>query len=590
LLTCAAATARAAETLFGAPASGVACRLLVDTDFIGGQAIPASVEVKNVSDHDVYLAPDHALNPIYDQHVTLTLTGPDGKPVKQATTARATFMPSAFTAVQPGESRRLEIANLRAHFRPEDLAGEGKYTLVYTLSGPKLPDRAESGRRVVERDGKRETETVYEEATPAQKRFAFAGPAVSNQATFAIVAPTEKDLAVHEWGVFTVFNDVRFANANRKAEWGALPEFFYRQFPAQRLRWAPAAWDKPVIYFYAGRAGMSVDVSVKFADGGAPVVWWPAAAEPANRASGPGENEPVPRFDALTWRAWLGDTVPPADVVSPRAVWRKTQLSEALSETWLGAARVPGASLVNVPGSIPHGSRPWQNRAMETEGFVFYDGLVPAPDYLRCPGAGDGSVTLRNAAKFDMPHLWVIDRRGDSVHVARGPLGAGEERRVDSRRVQGAAGMREVAGEVRAALVAAGLFGPEADAMLKIWHKGLFESPGAVAFYLLPRAEYDRMLPLTVKPAPAAGPVRVGLAYHPNFEANPAIERRVAELIRQLDDGNYREREAAKKALIETGPIALRALREASEKTDSEEVRRLTARILETIDPSEWLK
>jgi hypothetical protein len=176
------------------------------------------------------------------------------------------------------------------------------------------------------------------------------------------------------------------------------------------------------------------------------------------------------------------------------------------------------------------------------------------------------------------------------VQVARGSLKAGEERKLEVRPLDGDAGVRKLADEVRGALVAAGLFDAEADALLKVWRKGLFESPGAVAFYLLPRAEYDRMLPLTVKPAPAKGPVRVGLAYHPNFEANPAIEKRVAELIRQLDDGSYREREAAKKALIEAGPTALRALREAAEKTDSEEVRRLAARILETIDPSEWLK
>src|SRR5687768_16591160 len=120
LLAC-AVTARAAEAAFGESLSRVACRLLVGKDFVPGHAIPATVEVKNVSDHDVYLAPDHALNPIYDQHVTLTLTGPDGTALKQVTSARATFMPSAFTAVKPGESRRLEIANLRAHFRPNDL-------------------------------------------------------------------------------------------------------------------------------------------------------------------------------------------------------------------------------------------------------------------------------------------------------------------------------------------------------------------------------------------------------------------------------------------------------------------------------------
>jgi len=59
------------------------------------------------------------------------------------------------------------------------------------------------------------------------------------------------DFVVHEWGVFTVFNDVKLANANRREEWGELPSFFYRQFPKERLRWVPSAWDKPIIYVHA---------------------------------------------------------------------------------------------------------------------------------------------------------------------------------------------------------------------------------------------------------------------------------------------------------------------------------------------------
>src|SRR3954466_7495621 len=82
------------------------------------------------------------------------------------------------------------------------------------------------------------------------------------------------DLVVHEWGVFTVFNDVKYANANRKAEWGRLPDAFYRQFPAEGWKGAPGAGDKPIVYFYTDRPALNVEVGVKFAGGGAPVVWW----------------------------------------------------------------------------------------------------------------------------------------------------------------------------------------------------------------------------------------------------------------------------------------------------------------------------
>jgi hypothetical protein len=385
-------------------------------------------------------------------------------------------------------------------------------------------------------------------------------------------AADKDDLQVHEWGVFTIFNDVKYANANRKAEWARLPDAFYRQFPTQRLKWAPAAWDKPVIYFYTARPVLDVEVTVKFAGGGAPVVWWPCAARPVNSTSTPASDQPLPRFDSLTWRARLG-----AAALAP---------SEPLDGSWLADARVKDAAPVTVSASLPHGSRPWENRSSETEQFIFYDGLVPAPDYLRCPAGDEMSFTLRNAAKFDIEHLWLIDRRDATTRAVATSIKSGEERKAAFKPVE----TRAVIADVRAALVAAGLFEAEADAMLKVWHKGFFENGGVVAFYLLPQGEYDRMLPLTITPQPANPRARVGVAFHPNFEADPVIDRRVRDLIQRLDDGDYKSREAAKAALIDIGPVAMRYLRDAAEKTDSEEIRRLSKRVLDAIDPSEWLK
>ena len=60
-----------------------------------------------------------------------------------------------------------------------------------------------------------------------------------------------------------------------------------------------------------------------------------------------------------------------------------------------------------------------------------------------------------------------------------------------------------------------------------------------VAFYVLPQAQYERMLPMEIDPKPSRSPVRVGITLHPNLEANPAISQRVAPLIAQLDDPDY---------------------------------------------------
>ena len=58
--------------------------------------------------------------------------------------------------------------------------------------------------------------------------------------------------------------------------------------------------------------------------------------------------------------------------------------------------------------------------------------------------------------------------------------------------------------QIRQALLDAGLFAPEADSLLTIWHKAFLEADGITAFHLLPASEYERMLPLEIQPAPAA--------------------------------------------------------------------------------------
>ena len=95
----------------------------------------------------------------------------------------------------------------------------------------------------------------------------WAGEAEAVPVSFELAPLTKEDLVVHEWGVFTVLNDAKYANANRKEEWGSMPKFFYRQFPVERLHWVPSAWDKPVVYFYAKPTPLHLKVKVTFTEG-----------------------------------------------------------------------------------------------------------------------------------------------------------------------------------------------------------------------------------------------------------------------------------------------------------------------------------
>src|SRR5207249_4567825 len=97
-------------------------------------------------------------------------------------------------------------------------------------------------------------------------------------------APPHKGLAVHEWGVFRVNNDVDLANADMRAIWDGLPPFVYGQLVGREL---PKHWrnveirDRPVIFFHAAEP-VDVALSVEF-PGGMAGVWWPGTQSPAIR-------------------------------------------------------------------------------------------------------------------------------------------------------------------------------------------------------------------------------------------------------------------------------------------------------------------
>jgi RNA polymerase sigma factor (sigma-70 family) len=588
---------------WGKPVDGLAARLTVRPRYAIGQAITVTVEVKNVSDRKRYLVP--RLDPQFPDHLALEITSPSGRKIRLRSHSMGGVGPASYQAVAPGEVRHFEIADLRDYFldlepfqtfppRQAKPVEPGKYTLTCRFQSPKVPQRFVLGTRF--REGKQEK--IYQDPAPELVAGQWASAVSALPAAFELRPLGKDDLVVHEWGVFTVFNDAKFANVNRKAEWGSLPSFFYRQFPRERLRWVPAGWDKPVIYFYAKPESLRLSIKVTFAEG-APVVWWPAAADPVDAsvfrtAQTPKRARP---FRALTWDAWVGDRAP-----DPRkggaGPWGKVTDFPLPADCWLREARLPGASRLTVIGNIegqPKRIFPGAKDRAETERFLYYDGLVPSPAYLRCEKVEAKAVVLRNRARFDIPRLFVVDRRvkggvGFAEVGGEKPFQAGTALRVEPAAVAAAdwpaAGLKRV----RQALCDAGLFAAEADALLKIWRGQLFEAEGVTVFHLLPAAEYDRMLPLSILPAPAARPVRVGLALHPHVEVEPDLTARVGALIRQLDDAKFEKRAAASKALLEIGPLAIGLLRAELAKGPPLETRRRIEGILSRVDAADWLK
>jgi hypothetical protein len=558
---------------WGAPVDGIACRLTMKPGYVTGQNISAVIEVKNTSDKKRFLIP--GLNPLAIEHLTLEITGPTGK-VKQIGFQPAyPLSKGIFQPINPGEVKRFEAVDLRDNFG--DLP-PGKYTARFRFRSPKI---------------------VYKDVPAEVTAGQWANEAISAPVAFEMTALAKDDLVVHEWGVFTVFNDVKYANVNRKEEWTSLPSFFYRQFPTERLRWMPSAWDKPIVYFYAKKTPLRVKVKVTFAEG-APVVWWPAVASPVDDGGFRTARDPrTPRpFRSLIWDAWIGDEVPPRDNRYGPLV--KVEDFALPADCWLQHARLPSATRLTVVGNIEDAPMkrlfPGAKDRYETERFLYYDGLVPAPDYVRCEKIDATSLTLRNYAKFEVAPLFVVDRRAkDTVgfaflHAKKQPLKAGTSMKIEFRPILvkdwPVVGMKQV----RQALLDAGLFEPEADSLLKIWAKRLLQADGVTAFHILPVSEYDRMLPLDVSPAPFARPVRVGIALHPHVEIEPVLAEKVAALIRQLDSPNFEKRLAADKALLEIGPMAITMLRAELKKGVTVETSRRIQAMLERVDAANWLE
>lgn len=625
----AAEPARQGNTAWGEPVDGIACRVVMGADFVIGQPMPAVFELKNVSDKKRYLfLPRKNIGLSYDDIYFngcfgLGLVGPKNAkaaPVAFRTGLPANFPIEAIQAVAPGEVVHLgQVADVRGFFTrqlhpwlwggQEGSVAMGKYTLSCAFRAPAVPARFVASRKFVE--GKEVAE--YKDAPKEMLAGAWARQVVSNDSAFELKPLAADDLVVHEWGVFTVFNDVKYANLNRKAEWSSLPDCFYRQFPKPRLQWQSSGWDKPIVYFYAKPESLHLKVKVTFA-AGAPVAWWPCAADPVDHGW-PGGDARIsareapaagPPFRSLTWQPWLGERVPTGPsgpFVQPAGAVTKPVTEFPLpADCWVRQARIPSASHLTVDGTDtdPKAVYDYWRRTMggtllrpETERFIYYDGLVPTPEYLRCEKIEAGAITLRNRAPFEMGRLFVVDRRGNETvglaSVDAKAFKSGTTLKVEPKPIAVKDWPAEGIKQVRHALLDSGLFGPEADALLAIQRKVMLEADGVTAFHILPQSEYDRMLPLSIGPAPARKPVRVGIALHPHLEIEPELTERVTTLIRQLDDATFAKRDAASKMLQEIGPMAIALLRAELKKNPPLEVRRRIEAILSSVDAEEWL-
>jgi hypothetical protein len=255
--------------------------------------------------------------------------------------------------------------------------------------------------------------------------------------------------------------------------------------------------------------------------------------------------------------------------VKPDLVWRH--------------ARETDSALVRVQGWSKEG-----NPEYFFEKFLFYRGLgtFTLPLEVR-PQEGcktDLTLTLHNTGRQPLRGLFAIQVTQDTISWGALPDLPGQATRVDrnwetmSPSLPLEQGVQKVKHAVAAALVAAGLYPKEAQAMVNTWERSYFRTEGVRVLYVLPRRVADEVMPIQIRPAPddlvrvMVGRVEV---------LTPRREEQLARFLAQMGAKESDVRKAAQAGVQRLGRIAEPALRRVLAQTSDPEIRRQAAALLD---------
>jgi hypothetical protein len=200
-------------------------------------------------------------------------------------------------------------------------------------------------------------------------------------------------------------------------------------------------------------------------------------------------------------------------------LWSNVALNDSVrapktaSGVWLAPRRVRASGVVASNG--------------EGERYLFYRGVAHLEALMRTELSAT-DVKLRapqrmpwlSEAAVTVPAVWLVDVRADGRVAFREKDrvvipktgGTAELARLGllTDKEFGASGRTDLRASMRRALIGAGLFDDEADAMLETWKESYFRAPGLRLFYIVPREWIDYFLPLEISVPNALTRVLVG--------------------------------------------------------------------------------
>jgi len=314
--------------------------------------------------------------------------------------------------------------------------------------------------------------------------------------TEAAAPPDPGKLIVHEWGTFLSVQDADgLALGGMIESEEDLPPFVRERGLDGLSRLSLISkMETPVTYFYVDRP-RTVEVRVDMPKG-LLTHWFPAV-----RSFGPPRTvrpTPAPTGSFLDWGPVQLTPAPPNSLaglrpVAPSSPWRFVRETDSALVTF---------------GPLPRG-----RTLPQTEKFLFYRGLgaldmplmVRSTESIRC---GTLSLALYNRGLETLPGAFVVSVSKGNIAFSTVPalvptcLRSGGVPASIGRPVPLATGVPAAKRQVADALVKAGLYRKEAEAMVNNWEHSYFRTEGVRVLYLIPRPTVDQAIPLRITPAP----------------------------------------------------------------------------------------
>lgn len=350
-----------------------------------------------------------------------------------------------------------------------------------------------------------------------KRRFVAAGSAAACAAALWAAAAEGGDdpFVVHEWGTFTSMqgsDGVVLEGLTREEE--SLPEFVYsrteiRECPLRAQGWKglEVAPDKvtqkmetPVLYFRS-KTARKAKVRVDFV-GGLVTQWYPVSdlLGPPERGidEGPLDMSKVGR----SFLQWDVDVLPlgaapPAEVPAvPK------------DDPWQFAREVEASWLRTAPRKGPDRAGP-----VEAEKYLFYRGLGNFPMPLSAEVSEGAKVRFVNRGRAPIRTVILYEvRERDGELRARmttvPEVPGGGEAHAELKGGEWWGDLRSVREKLEAVvqdvLASRGLRADEARAMVRTWSRSWFTQEGMRALWIVPDAQVEALLPLSIEPKPDA--------------------------------------------------------------------------------------